>query len=222
MHRTGEKEMIESELWVGGEIGMHDKFVRILESTNRVGMKDLLNWLETTDFFTAPASANGHNNYKTGLLEHSLNVFLQLLKLKGDINRDEGESIIIVSLLHDICKANFYKPDFKNQKRVGPDGKDVLDIRNKPIWDRIPIFSIDDKFPLGHGEKSVIIIQKFMKLTDEEIAAIRWHMGGFDDSARSYEGGLALTKAMQKYPLITYLHAADLIACLPEDKNVIE
>ena len=83
----------------------------------------------------------------------------------------------------------------------------------KANWVPTETYEIEDQFPCGHGEKSVIILQRYIWLFDEEIMAIRWHMAGFDDGARGYAGGLQLAAAMQKYPLITALHSADLISC---------
>lgn len=199
------------EIWVGGRSGMRDQFIKILVSTDRIGIADLLNWIEGTDFYRAPASSQGHNNYEGGLLEHSLEVYFKLLDViskVSDYPNIPSESIAISALLHDICKANFYHADGRNRKDA---------VTGK--WFIEPYFSIDDKFPLGHGEKSVIVIQQFMKLTPNEIIAIRWHMAGFDDSARAYAGGLAMTKAYKEYPLAVLLHVADLLACYPGEEK---
>ena len=193
------------ELWVGGKSNLFELYQVFFQTLDRKGKIEFLEWLvKETDFFRAPASANNHGNYEGGLVEHSLQVYfnlVSLVRLSGIII--PKDTLIIVALTHDICKANFYEATTRNVKING-------------VWVQEPYFSIEDKFPLGHGEKSVIVLQKFMELTNEEIMAIRWHMGGFDDSARSYAGGLALSKALQFYPLITLLHCADMISCLPE------
>jgi hypothetical protein len=178
------------------------KFISLLSSTKRKGIEELVSYLKSeTDFFEAPASSNNHGNYKGGLLEHSLVVYDNLKTILTvfhvDINED---TLIIVSLLHDLCKANFYKADTRNVKN------------EHGQWEKVPYFSIDDETPLGHGEKSVIILQRYIPLTMEEVMAIRWHMAGFDDGAKSYAGNLALNGAMNKYPLIAALHMADLAA----------
>lgn len=195
-----------SERWVGGLSGIKGKYLKTLCSAKRDGISALATYLNlNTDFFTAPGSANGHNNYGGGLVEHSLAVFDNAQKLAALYlpQKDMYESLVIAALLHDVCKINFYKESTRNVK-VGS------------TWIQEPYFSIEDALPLGHGEKSVIIIQPFIYLTPEEIMAIRWHMMGFDDSVRSYAGGLALTNAVKKYPLITILHMADLAACYLE------
>jgi hypothetical protein len=109
------------------------------------------------------------------------------------------DTLKIVGLLHDICKVNFYKRDFRNVKVEG-------------IWTQQPYISVEDQFPCGHGEKSVIMIQRFIQLTDIEIMAIRWHMMAYDDLHCTYAGNLAITNASTKYPLIVLLHMADLSA----------
>lgn len=198
-----------NEIWSGGFKGLEKSFISLLEKTDRPGRDDVICYLQSkTDFFKAPASANGHNNYEGGLVEHSLITYFTLEALAKSfpdftLNKD---SIIICALLHDVCKANFYTTETRNKKVDGQ-------------WVQEPYIAIDDKFPIGHGEKSVILIQNFMALTPHEQMAIRWHMGGFDDAARAYGWGMALTNAIQKYPLITFLHAADLFACLPEPEK---
>ena len=67
-----------------------------------------------------------------------------------------------------------------------------------------------DQLPYGHGEKSVYLIEHFMRLKTAEAIAIRWHMGGFDDAVRG--GSFALSAAFEKYPLAVKLHIADLEA----------
>jgi len=178
------------------------KFINMLTSTNRKGMPEFITYLTSeTDFFIAPASSNNHGNYKGGLLEHSLIVHENLVKIVQLFNlKVDPNTIIITSLLHDLCKANFYKADTRNVKN------------EKGQWEKVPYFSIDDETPLGHGEKSALILQRYIQLTMEELMAIRWHMAGFDDVARSYAGGLSLNNAMNKYPSVTTLHMADLAA----------
>lgn len=194
----------------------------------REGIEAFLSWLTlSTDFFEAPASSNEHNNYAGGLVEHSLITFYNLTSMIMSMKVHslqtipaEIDSLILTALCHDICKANFYKGSYKQKKRTDTEGKDVINVATgKVIWDTVPFITIEDQFPLGHGEKSVIILQKFINLTDEEIMAIRWHMGGFDDTARSYAGGLAVSNAMAKYPLVAFLHCADLIASLPDQEE---
>lgn len=185
---------------------MEDKkkeFIDLLKSTNREGIENLINWLENeSDFFTSPASTKYHLNYEGGLLEHSLNVLDQMInQLALDLSDEQiteelRVSTVIVSLLHDICKANYYSVREKNVKN------------EKGEWVKEPYFITDDMYPLGHGEKSVMIIQKYIKLTDDEIMAIRWHMGGFEPKD-NYQ---YLSKAFSKHYLALSLHIADLKA----------
>lgn len=176
---------------------MKEQFIELLKATGRENIDLLIEWLEKeTDFFTAPASTKYHLSYEGGLLEHSLNVYYELMKECNVSNKDILTSIIIVSLLHDICKANYYKLSYRNVKNK--EGK----------WVQEPYYSVEDAEPLGHGEKSVILIQKFIKLTDEEIMAIRWHMGGFE----AKDNYIYLSKAFNQSELALKLHIADLKA----------
>ena len=178
-----------------------DRFISILrENVQRDGLEKFLTWLDTTDFYTAPASTKYHLACKEGLLIHSLNVY-DILKARNDRDeqKESEESVALTALLHDVCKAQFYRESTRNVKNETT-GK----------WEAVPYFIVDDQFPYGHGEKSVYIIERFIRLKPAEAVAIRWHMGGFDDSARS--GSFTVSHAFEKYPLAVKLHLADLEA----------
>lgn len=181
----------------------------MLTQVKRDGIQDLLNYMQNeTDFFMAPASSQYHCSYKGGLVVHSINVYERIRRVCRDLpkeflteNNKENlaESATLVSLLHDLCKANFYKVDFKNVKDEET-GK----------WSRQPYYKIDEQFPYGHGEKSVYLINKFMRLTDTEGLAIRWHMGAFDSAVKGEDR--SLNKAFEQNPLCVALHIADMEA----------
>ena len=178
---------------------MKEEFINLLKSTKREGIKNLIAFLEKTDFFTAPASTRFHGAYEGGLLEHSMKVY-ELLdkKIKQtylDINIEES-TIKIVALLHDICKLNFYKVDYRNAKN------------ELGVWEKVPYYTIEDTIPYGHGEKSVMMISEYIKLTSEEKYSIRWHMG-FTEPKEVYG---TIGQAYKKYPLALLLFEADLEA----------
>ena len=165
---------------------------------HREGSEALLAWLQTTDFFTAPASTRFHGACEQGLVMHSLNVF-NVLCQRHYTEGESMESYAICALLHDLCKANFYKAGFRNVKNDATGA-----------WERVPSYSVQDAFPYGHGEKSVFLIERFMRLKPAEAVAIRWHMGGFDESVKG--GSFAISEAYDRYPLAVKLHLADLEA----------
>lgn len=137
----------------------------------RPGAVELLAWLETTDFFKAPASTKYHGAYPGGLVEHSLNVCRELMSsLSAEAST---ESRAVCALLHDVCKAGVYHPETKRRKN-----------QETGAWEDYQGYTYRDPFPLGHGEKSVYLISRFIRLTGEEALAIRWHMGPYDDAAR--------------------------------------
>lgn len=185
-----------------------DLFIQLCrKNIKRDGIEDLLNYISTTDFYKAPASTRFHGCYKGGLVEHSLNVYDALINLDNTLDENvkdkarycyDKESLTIVSLLHDLCKANFYVPSTRNVKDAS--GK----------WTTVDCFTIDDKFPMGHGEKSIYLIRNYIKLTDDEALAIRWHMGGFDNSVKG--GDMSLSKVFENCPLALALHIADMQA----------
>ena len=174
---------------------MKEEFLKILRTIKRDGLEDFIKFLENTDFFTAPASTRFHGNYEGGLLEHSMKVyeiFKEKVKNSG-LNVPE-DTIIVSALLHDICKTNFYKVDYRNAKN------------SLGVWEKVPYYTIDDTIPYGHGEKSVMMLSEYIKLTVEEKYCIRWHMG-FTEPKELYN---TLGQAYKKYPLALLTHEADL------------
>lgn len=182
-----------------------ERFKAIFETQiNREGAAELLAWLETTDFFTAPASTKHHGAYHGGLVDHSLNVYDRLLINPYAVGHGQ-ESRAIVALLHDLCKVEYYSPTTKRKKN------------EQGQWEDVPGWEVKERLPMGHGEKSVYLIMQHMKLTDDEALAIRWHMGAYDDAFRG--GSYALNNAMKKTPLVLALHTADMMATQDEQRR---
>lgn len=191
-------------------MGYKETFLQIYnENIKRSGANELLEWLLKTDFFTAPASTKFHCACFEGLVQHSLSVYNVLMEKHFNKEEDSQESFAICALLHDLCKAQFYKVTSRNVKNEET-GK----------WEKQPFYAVEDMFPYGHGEKSVFLIERFMRLKTSEAMAIRWHMGGFDDTAKS--GGFAISLAYDKYPLAVKLHLADLESTYLREKNTSE
>lgn len=173
---------------------LKSEFKNIVTNTiHRDGIDDLMAWLDSTDFYTAPSSTRYHGAVPGGLVAHSIAVYNRLKQKQTD---ETDETIAIASLFHDLCKCNFYKQTFRNVKNETT-GK----------WEKVPAYDIDDQFPLGHGEKSMFIVMKFMKLTDEETMAIRWHMG-FSAVEQQFEKP-SMVRAMQICKLVIKLQEAD-------------
>lgn len=171
------------------------EFRSIVESAiSREGVSDLMAWLDTTDFYTAPASSRYHGAYPGGLAEHSVDVYNHLGFIKHAYGFEfDRESMAIVALFHDLCKVNSYRPDTRNVK--GDDG----------VWRKVPCYSFDEQFRYGgHGAKSVYLAQSFMELRPEEATAINCHMGQFD--ATTYSN---VSAAYGDCPLAWALHVAD-------------
>lgn len=190
-------------------MGAKQEFIEIFqENIKRPGSEKLLEWLCQSDFFIAPASTKYHSAFEGGLVQHSLNVYKLLKKRCAEYGITDGESIAICGLLHDICKANFYAISYRNAKN------------ERGQWEKVPYYTVDDQFPFGHGEKSVFVIERFMRLRENEAIAIRWHMGGFDEAAKS--GGFSISHAYEKYPLAVLLHMADLEATYLSEQGPAE
>ena len=183
------------------------KFIEYYQANiHREGADRLLEWLQTTDFFTAPASTRYHCACPSGLVQHSVNVYEVMMEKRFDPETDSAESFALCALLHDVCKAQFYKISTRNVKN-----------EKTGQWEKVPYYTIEDAFPYGHGEKSVFLIERFVRLKPAEATAIRWHMGGFDDAARG--GNFSISVAYDKYPIAVKLHLADLEATYLREKE---
>lgn len=169
---------------------------------HRSGSTELLYYLESHGFFEAPASRGHHGAFPGGLAAHSVNVFERLAWLAAEeAKKGEAfdiEKLAIVGLLHDVCKMGAYELTEKWKK--DEDGK----------WQQVECYRYTNDFPIGHGEKSVILIMRFMELTEEEMLAIRWHMGPYDFYAKG--GGYDLDNAFKQCKLAVMLHLADMMA----------
>jgi len=180
------------------------RFEKLLLETKRPGIENLLEFIRKSDFYTAPASTRFHGSYEGGLLEHSLNVLDCLAEKKASDNaiwhkelvNVQSESIVISALLHDLCKTYFYTTEMRNKKD------------ESGAWVQVPFYTVNDLIPYGHGEKSVMMIEEYIKLLPAERYAIRWHMGSYEPK----ELWNTLGTAMEKYPLVLALHEADMEA----------
>ena len=174
-----------------------EEIIKLLRSTKREGIEDLIKYLDSTNFFVDPASAIHHGAFKGGLALHSLTVYRNLKKYHdlGLFSANEDE-IIISTLMHDICKANTYAIEMRNKKDES--GK----------WISVPFYTNVKTFPFGHGEKSVDILRDFIKLSDNEKLAIRYHMGAYE----SKECWNDLGYAQEIAPIALWIHMADVEA----------
>lgn len=187
-----------------------EEFLELLRSTKRVGIEDVITDIEELGFFTAPASAGHHLNVEGGLVLHSINTCKAALaiwegmkplepSLATEVKRD---SIIIASLLHDVCKSDIYKRSVKKRKNA------------LGQWEDCEGYKVSYKdFPMGHGEKSVILLLcSGLDLSDDEMLAIRWHMGAWGINMNSYEDERCYDTARALYPLVSIIQTADGLA----------
>ena len=184
-----------------------DKILDLLDKTDRQGIDEVMDWLKGAGLFTAPESTHLDGNYEGGLAEHSLNVYTAAMRLRSTAlsltpsleEQLPEDSVAIATLLHDICKADIYVEATK--KRQNTFGR----------WEEYSGYNVDySNFPLGHGEKSVIILLRLgLDLTDAEIAAIRWHMTAWDLPFQSAEAKGNINAAKDKYPLCALVQLAD-------------
>lgn len=225
-------------------INIKDAIIAALSGVERTGIANLIKWLHEMDFFTAPASTMFHGNYEGGLAEHSWNVYDLLVKKNEQFQTQYlTDTLVICGILHDLCKTGMY---VENLDAATDAQLFRLDKEAKKYKHRLPkvidkqyasdligwyvsgakgempeyrkSYKVEDQFPIGHGEKSVILAQKFIKLTDEEILAIRWHMASFDAGIHfNFPSGFAFRNACERLPLVTMLFTADT-----EASNILE
>ena len=180
----------------------------------------VLEWLEReTDFFEAPASTKHHGAHPGGLVEHSLNVYRRLRNIvcmetygeitSGLLAESVEETVAILGLLHDVCKVGVYH--IETGRRKNPDTQ---------RWEDYQHYVFRDPLPLGHGEKSLYLIQRHMDLEPEEALAIRWHMGAYDNAVKG--DGRALSAAMEATPWVWRLHQADMCAAWVDEREAAE
>ena len=194
---------------------MTDEFCDLLREVHREGFdaEKIIEALKKTDFFEAPASTVYHTSCRGGLLDHSLNVFYnlsELVNMKGLQDLIPAESVIIVGLLHDISKANFYTEYTYNKK--------VYDDKGKFEWKEFKEYKVrdnKDRFILGsHSENAAYILSQFCKLTQEEYCAVMNHMGGHDSTTPNQE----MSAIFNRYPLAILLHCADEMATFVDER----
>ena len=178
------------------KIEIKDSFIKAYsENITRKGSQEFLSWMQSTDFFEAPASTIHHSAFEGGLAWHSIRVYFEANRLvnayKDYINVSD-ETLAICTLLHDVCKIGCYKSDMRNVKENGQ-------------WVQKPYYKFDEDFKFGgHGSKSVYLIQKYMQLSDEEATAINCHMGSWGNVDEKATGD-----AFRQYPFAWLVHVAD-------------
>ena len=188
------------------------RFEAELTKVQRSGMDKLLEYIQGSDFSRAPASTKYHLACPGGLLQHSLNVLdalrglLQWNSIESHweyhtackiVDTIPDDSVIMMALLHDICKTHFYSASTRNQKN-----------EQTGQWEKVPFYTVNDMMPLGHGAKSAMIVKQYTTLTSQEMYAI-WHHMGFNGN---YENDTAVGKSIEMYPAVLALQTADMMA----------
>ena len=192
------------------------------EHIHREGLDKVLAYLEKSDFYTAPSSTRFHLNEDGGLCLHSMNVFEAACKIYNEMAKPaivngtspfteevSMESIAIATLFHDLCKIKLYHKTERWKK----------DDKNR--WVSYPGYEVKDDFPLGHGEKSCLMLSWYMRLKPEEMLAIRWHMGMFDMGESSTPLRMSFFSATDKSPLVSIVHAADFLTSNLWEKTTV-
>lgn len=198
------------------------EYIDLIKSIKRdnANIDGLIEHLEKSDFFYAPASTKYHCAYEGGLCEHCLNVYANILKIAKnwehlDAECYDDDSLKIVALLHDISKMNFYEPYAQNKKVYGEMGS-KQDEFGRFDWVAVKSFKVkDQKFVLSsHEANAEFIARQFIPLRIEESAAILNHMGTLaSDSAQ-----INISEIFENYHLALILHIADMMATFIDER----
>lgn len=203
--------------------GNKDEFLEIVGEIYRekADTEGLVEFLLNSDFFEAPASSKYHCNFKGGLCQHSLNVYKNLKALTSVYTPGAytDETLIIISLFHDLSKTNFYTTYTKKFKNYSIKGK-FTDEKGKYDWDEEEYYSVKDAkdrlLARDHEVNSCFLLQKYIPLTDEEAIAIMNHHGGWGlDAMKAGE----VSAIYEKYTLAILLHMADLASVYIDERN---
>ena len=202
-----------------------EEYINLLSTVHRDGIENLIEYISTSDFFEAPRSAKYHSNYKGGLCKHSLNVYNNLKKLNDLYGKPLGEeSMIIAALLHDLAKIDFYEKYVQNRKEYTARGsqKDSAGYFN---WVQVESYKVKDSMLRSnvyseHGVCSFLIANKWIKLSEEETAAIINHHMDMDKSGYVRTD---ISEIYNRYPLAALLHIADTMATyLDENPYIVD
>ena len=163
---------------------------------------DMLDWLVSKGFFTAPASTKYHGAHEGGLFQHSAAVMKSLVGLTESCHLDwqNERSPYIVGMFHDLCKIDQYRHPKSGELCVN---NEVCPIYDEQAWEYN-----HNTLLKAHGEKSVMLLSQFYTLTEEEICCIRYHMGAFTPKEEWND----YTGAIHAYPNVLWTHQADMLA----------
>lgn len=194
----------------------------LMSKVNRDGVLNLLNFIDKHGYYTAPASTRFHGNYEGGLAEHSINVCAMLYREnKANNGGLTDENIIVCSLMHDLCKLDFYTTEIKNVKTyITDDNRNELKgymvkyekvngVERPFCWVPTESYSVDEQLPLPHGPKSVYILKGYIDVKREEALMISWHMGPYANLASEPYG---FNNAVEHQTSIALMYVADFLA----------
>ena len=177
-------------------------FMQLPDGTSLIPT-EMLNKLTLLGFFKAPASMKYHGNYTGGLLDHSYTVanFLVRLTENNHLIWGNPRSPYLVGMFHGLCKIDQYHHPVTGHIEEFDGG--YTPIYDEQAWEYNP-----DTLLKGHGDKSVMLLSQFYRLTEEEVMCIRYHMGAFTDK----EEWSDYTRAIHQYPNVLWTHHADMLA----------
>ena len=194
-----------------------EKFVKLFqENIHREGSEQFLRWLQTTDFFSAPASADGYLAVPGGLVKHSLNMFDVLTRMAkdwkryesgvGELSAQEKENIAVIGLLHAVGNVNTFYESWEFRPSI----YERSNYRMK--------YDIEECCPYPQGERSVLVITQFMELDKSELPAIRYHMG-FKNRGADEVHCMEMAFIQKHLTLLTHMAYLETIYTFDKDEN---
>lgn len=171
---------------------MKERFIKELKDTGREGIDNLIKAMEEGGFFEAPCSGKFHLSEPGGLLAHSLNVLDCARNINNAIGHIDGDTLTIVSLLHDLGKMGDHgKPNYVEK---------ILKSGERSAAE--PYTTNKDLAYIDHEIRSLMIAERYINLTEEEEQAILLHNGLYGTFKYEIQG--------KETPLYLILHFADM------------
>ena len=178
-----------------------EKYEELLEKiSSRKGVLELSEYLKKHGLFEAPASTKFHLCSEGGLIIHSVSVATLALKMKSVMYPEaDDDSVILCSLFHDAHKVT---DGFSHKTYIQ---------NNTETAARQPYFWNKEQMNFSGGQKSLLIVSKFVDLTKDEMQAIAYHDGPYVPSWDDIK--------WDPYPMTLLIHSADMWSTWVLEKN---
>jgi len=172
---------------------------KYLELLDRIGLNtsEFREFLNSINYFEAPATTQYNGAYPGGLAEYALRLAHELGVLCNAYfpGKYTEEDILKVALLKEIYRAQMYESYKRNVKN-----------ETTGRWEEVQAYRTREDRPVygDLGFSSYMSLRKYVNFTDEQIEAII-HSTGLNNYA------VDIHDVLKEYPLVTLTRMADLV-----------